>query len=82
MSLYPLWTNAVHVDAEAQGAVVDAHEMVVREDAFPDGVNHHLVVDGKKLPLSDSLYGLYLFGRDVDIVVRHNLHRGCLDSIS
>ena len=42
-SFDPLGTCLMHVDAQPNGAVVDAHQMVVGEDAFAQGVYHHFI---------------------------------------
>ena len=64
--LNPPGVSLLQVDAQLHGAVVDAHQMVVAEDAPSDGVDHLFVGDGKELPFADGFDGLYLLWCDVD----------------
>ena len=54
--LNPSRLHLVHIDAQAQSAVVDTYQFVVAEESSTNGVDHFLVADGQKLPLADSLH--------------------------
>ena len=56
----PSFLYIFHIDAQAQGAVIDAHQLVVAEEAATNGIYQFLVADGEKLPFAYRLDALYL----------------------
>jgi hypothetical protein len=79
VSLQPSGFHLVGVDAQAQGAVVDARQFVVGEYPLADGIGQFLDADAEKLPFADGLDALYLcggginrrIGSQLDMVVLH-----------
>ena len=59
----------VHVDAQAECAVVDAYQFVVAEESRPHGVYQFLVGNREEFPFAYLLHQFHVGGRHVDTVV-------------
>ena len=70
----PLLFILLHVEAEAQRAVVDACQLVVAEEAVAHGVDEFLVSDLHEHPLPRVADALHDHGRDADLLVVRNLN--------
>lgn len=70
----------LHIDAKAESAIIDAYQLVIGEEALPNGVNHLLGRDGEKLPLTNSSDRLNLCGGRIDSVIGAQLEIVVLDA--
>ena len=52
----PSLMRFLHVNAETERAVINAHQLVIAEETLADSVYKFFVVNGEKLPLTDALY--------------------------
>ena len=67
--LYPTWLYLLHVDAQTQGSVIDAHQLVVLDESPAQGVHQFLIVF--RVFKADFLKGItHMFvGKDRILVV-------------
>ena len=63
----------MHVDAQAEGAVIDADQLIVGEETLTDGVDHLFGRDREELPLTNIPDALDLRGGGLNLVVGTNL---------
>lgn len=70
----------LHVDAEAEGAIINTYELVIGEEALPNSVDHLLGRDRQELPLTNGSDGLNLCGGRIDSVIGAQLEIVVLDA--
>ena len=80
LDAYCVVAQLLHIDAETEGAVIDADELVIGEEALPNGVDHLLGRDGQELPLTNSSDRLDLCGGGIDSVIGAQLKIVVLDA--
>ena len=70
----------LHIDAETEGAIIDTYELVIGEEALPNGVDHLLGRDGQELPLTNGSDRLNLCRGRIDSVIGAQLEIVVLDA--